>query len=234
MPFELPGVHIAPNIQGDPELYETENRALDREGAILDAMRRVRDWTDGVVVDLGAGTGFWSVPLAEDAAHVFAVEPHGPSRVRAMRRFADAELDRASVLIGAAERIPLPDDSVDVVHVRFAALWGPGGEAGVAEILRVLEPGGAAFVIDNDLEHGTFARWLAKLPRWKRDRDAIEAFWADQGFSATTVHTSWTFDRREDLEAVVHLELPEIADDILGDHEGLRVEYGVRLFHRTL
>ena len=31
----LPGVHVAPNIQDGPALYEIENRALDPEGLLL-------------------------------------------------------------------------------------------------------------------------------------------------------------------------------------------------------
>jgi SAM-dependent methyltransferase len=77
-----------------------------------------------------------------------------------MRRVADLGLERASVLAGSAEEVPLADGSVDLVHARFAYFFGPRSEAGVAEVARVLRPGGSFCVIDNDWEEGTFATWL--------------------------------------------------------------------------
>jgi ubiquinone/menaquinone biosynthesis C-methylase UbiE len=55
-----------------------------------------------------------------------------------MRRCVALGLDNASVLTGSAERIPLSDSIVDVVHARFAYVFGPGCERGIAEVLRVL------------------------------------------------------------------------------------------------
>jgi hypothetical protein len=54
----LPGVHPSANIQGDPDLYEIENRAADPKGRIEQAMWQIAPWQDDVLLDLGAGTGF--------------------------------------------------------------------------------------------------------------------------------------------------------------------------------
>ena len=227
----LPGVHTAPNIQGDPAIYEIENRAIDPEGSILAAMARVAPWQGRIVLDLGAGTGFY-IPVFHDAAqHVFAVEPHGPSRRLAMSRVASLGLDRASVMTGSAERILLPDDSVDVVHARFAYFWGPGCEPGLAEVDRVLRPGGSVVIIDNDLDEGTFADWLARAPG-SRDQATIRAFWRDQGFLSERIPSCWRFRTRADLEAVVRLEFRELAEELLREHRGVEVDYTYRLYHR--
>lgn len=226
----LPGVHKAPNIQDGPDLYEVENRALDPDGLLLSAMRSIAPWDGRVVVDLGAGTGFWVPHVAAAARHVFAIEPHGPSRLRAMARLAAAGIDNASVLVGAAEQTFLAAGSVDVVHARFAYFWGPGCERGIAEVQRILAPGGTLCIIDNDLERGTFAGWLRRV--YPRDDGAISSFWAEQGFSCRRVMSRWSFERRADLEAVVQLEMREHAAALLAEHSGCTVEYGYRLFHR--
>jgi SAM-dependent methyltransferase len=232
----LPGVHPAPNVQERPEVYDVENRAADPEQRIEAAMRRVRDWQDGLVVDLGCGTGFHLARFAATARHVFGVEPHGPSRLLAMQRCVEDSLAGCSVLAGSAEWLPLPDGSVDVVHARFAYFFGPGGERGVAEMLRVLRPGGAAFVVDNDLRHGTFAGWLARsawAPPYTADE--VEGFWAAQGFSLARVPSTWSFASREDMAAVLGIEFPpELAATLLAEQPGTVVDYHYALYHRTV
>lgn len=230
----LPGVHSAPNIQTSPTVYELENRALDRPGKITDAMWGIHPWDDSVVCDLGSGTGFWIKEFQAAARHVFAVEPHGPSRLLTNIRIARNRWENASVLAGSAEKTHLARNTVDFIHARFAYFWGPGCEAGITEARRILRPGGTLLIIDNDLREGTFSRWLGRLPeRYQRDPDAVDGFWGKLGFSMRTVSSSWSFDQRDDLEAVVRLELPSIAEEILGEHDGLEVDYGFRLFWRT-
>jgi len=237
----LPGVHTAPNIQGDPDGYEIENRALDPDGHLLTAMQNLCDWRDRLVVDLGAGTGFYLPVFAETARHVFGIEPHAPSRLQAMRRLADLGVGNVSVCAGSAEQVFLPNHSVDLVHARFAYFWGPGCEPGLAELERIIAPGGAAIIIDNDLERGEFAGWLRHLPAsMQRDQSALERFWQTQGFTRTRVMSEWRFESRADLERVARLEFgPEAAESILSTHTsslvghgGHRVSYGYCLYHR--
>jgi hypothetical protein len=40
----FPDFHPAPNQGGDPELYELENRAMDPDGLVLAAMRKLAPW----------------------------------------------------------------------------------------------------------------------------------------------------------------------------------------------
>jgi SAM-dependent methyltransferase len=231
--MNLPGVHAAPNIQLAPDVYEIENQALDPEGKLFAAMSAVLPWDGKVVLDLGAGTGYWVPHFHERAAHVIAIEPHDGSRLRAMARMAQMALAHTSVMAGSAERILLPDASVDVVHARFAYFFGPGCEPGLREIRRVIRPGGATFIIDNHLRAGTFAAWLRRTPFFgKREPDAIDGFWADHGFTLTVVPSEWRFTSRADLEAVVRNEFPpEVAAGIIHEHTGLVVEYVYNLYH---
>lgn len=231
---EFPGVHPAPNIQDAPDVYEIENRAADPEHRIEAAMAAVASWDGKVVLDLGAGAGFHLARFHDTAAHVIAVEPHGPSRLRAMARVAALGLERASVMAGSAECIPLPDACVDIVHAGFAYFFAPDCAPGLAELARVIRPGGAAFIIDNDLRRGTFAEWLRRSP-WcpAQDADAIEGFWARHGFTLHRIASEWRFASRADLEAVVRIEFPGgLAEQILREHKGTRVDYHYCLYTR--
>jgi SAM-dependent methyltransferase len=135
----FPDWRFAPNIGGHPGIYEIENRALDPDGHVLAAMRNLAPWDGRVIVDLGCGTGFWLPVYAADASRVIGVEPDPALRARAAGRTSD--LPAVRVLPGSAEHLPLPDRSADVVHARFAYFLTPGGDAGLAEVLRVLRAG---------------------------------------------------------------------------------------------
>lgn len=231
----LPGVHPAPNIQSSPETYEIENRALDPERRIEAAIRAINPWDDKVLLDLGAGTGYYVPYFHADAAHVIAMEPDDVLRLHIMARIAAAKLPRCSVMSGSAAQIPLPAASVDIVHARFAYFFAPHCQPGLAELARVLRPGGTAFIIDNDLRTGTFAAWLQQAGLYGPDSaDAVEGFWAEQGFPLTRIASSWEFASRADLEAVVRLEFaPQHAAAFLAAHEGLRISYHYALYSRT-
>jgi ubiquinone/menaquinone biosynthesis C-methylase UbiE len=230
----LPGVHRAANIQKHAAVYEIENAACDPDGLIEEAMSSVRDWRDALLVDLGCGTGFHLPRFAATARHVFGIEPHDPSRLAAMRRCVDAGLENVSVLTGSAEHIPLRDQAVDVVHARFAYFFAPECGPGVVESMRVLRPGGALFVVENDRRNGTFASWLARSEYAPpHSADVMDVFWREQGFAATPVASRWEFRSRDDLEAVLRIEFPpKLVPELLAETEGTVVDYHFIVYSR--
>ena len=191
-------------------------------------------WAGHTVLDLGCGTGFHLPRFATTAAAVIGVEPH-PDLVALARR-RTRSLAHVSVLAGTAQAIPLPDASVDVVHVRWAYFFGPGSEPGLRELARVVRRGGTALVIDNDGTRSTFGRWF-RLGYPKIDPVAVERFWARHGWTATPVLARWSFGSEADLEAVVRIEFDrDTAEKILAEHRsgggGTEVEYAVNVWSR--
>ena len=134
------------------------------------------------------------------------------------------------MLQASATSCPCPDESVDVAHARWAYFFGPGCEPGLAELDRVMRPGGTAFVIDNDPSRSTFGGVVpAGLPR--RRPGGGRAVLAAQGWDRHPVDIGWTFDSRDDLEAVVRIEFAAaVADEILAGHEGTTVDYAVNVW----
>ena len=228
------GVIPSPNIWHFPQVYEVENRGVDPDGMIETAIRGIRDWSGGTVLDVGCGTGFHLAGFAADAARVIGVEPHLPLIELASRRVAaiakPGVRERIEVRAGTAQRLPVESASVDVLHARWAYFFGEGSEPGLAEVRRVLRRGGVAFVIDNDASRSTFGGWFRRgLPSY--DPAAVERFWARHGWSRRSLDIRWELPGRAEFEAVVRIEFaPELAAEILAEHRGSTVDYAVNLF----
>ena len=95
------------------------------------------------VLDLGAGTGKLSRILVTRFERVIAVEPAAE-----MRRRIGTAAPCAELHAGCAEEIPLADASVEAVFAAEAFHKFDGGRA-VAEIARVLRPGGVLVLMWN-------------------------------------------------------------------------------------
>lgn len=101
------------------------------------------------VVDLAAGTGKLTAPLARTGADLIAVEP-----VTAMRDMLRIRLPGVAAVAGVAESLPFASGSIDAVTVAQAFHWFDPARA-MAELARVIRVGGRLGVIWNSLEPGT-------------------------------------------------------------------------------
>jgi SAM-dependent methyltransferase len=95
------------------------------------------------VLDLGAGTGKLTIRLVERGLDVVAVDP-----IPEMLELLSASLPGTPALLGTAEEIPLPDNSVDSVLVAQAWHWFDP-ERAAKEVARVLRPGGRLGLVWN-------------------------------------------------------------------------------------
>jgi ubiquinone/menaquinone biosynthesis C-methylase UbiE len=124
------------------DVYERARPEYPAEAIVWMAERL--DLGEGrTVLDLGAGTGKLTRALVQTGARVIAVEP-GERMLAELRRAVPG----VESLQGAAEAIPLEDDSVDAIAVGQAFHWFRHDEA-VPELHRVLRPGGAVALIWN-------------------------------------------------------------------------------------
>ena len=107
------------------------------------------------VLDLAAGTGKLTRQLVETGAELVAVEP-----IAEMRAKLESAVPTAEAIEGTAERIPLPNHSVDAVVVGQAFHWFDGIRA-VSEIRRVLRPTGTVGLIWQSRDPNR--PWLVRL-----------------------------------------------------------------------
>jgi SAM-dependent methyltransferase len=221
----------APNLHDHPEVYERENEALARDGRLDAALRALTPYAGRRLLDIGCGTGFWLPRYAAEGARVTGVEPDPTLLPRARHRLHDAPDVR--VLHGSAESLPLPDASVDIAHARFAYFFGPGSEAGLAEVRRVLADGGTFVAIDNSWRGGDFADLLRDAVGGNAsiDPDATDAWWRAQGAERVEVEGGWTARSAEELQRILRIEFPaETVDRFVARHDRAHLTYRFALF----
>jgi ubiquinone/menaquinone biosynthesis C-methylase UbiE len=110
------------------------------------------------ILDLGAGTGKLTRQLVASGADVIAVEP-GEAMLAELR----SAVPTVTALHGAAEDIPLADESVDALTVGQAFHWFRFEEA-TEEMHRVLRPrGGVALLWNNRDQDDALQREVTEL-----------------------------------------------------------------------
>ena len=95
-------------------------------------------------VDVGAGTGLLTLPLAEAVDHVWAIDIAAPMCDYLRTKAASAGLTNIDAAVASAASLPLVDESADLVvsNYCFHHLDDAGKERALREVARVLRPGG--------------------------------------------------------------------------------------------
>lgn len=149
-----------------PTFYDRVMKSEDHE------LRRARlaEGAAGRVLEIGIGTGLNLAyyPEAVRRAGMWAVEPNPGMRRRAEARAAElgVPLDVASA---AAEALPFEDARFDTVVTSHALCSVRDVEESLAEIRRVLRPGGRLLFLEHGrAEDPAVARWQRRIgPVWR-------------------------------------------------------------------
>jgi ubiquinone/menaquinone biosynthesis C-methylase UbiE len=103
------------------------------------------------VADIGAGTGYFALPIAKPVGakgHVYAVDLQPEMLAKLEAKLHDASVGNVSLHQGDASHVPLPDACCEVIL--FANLWHEINDhtAVVKEAARLLIPGGRVAILD--------------------------------------------------------------------------------------
>jgi arsenite methyltransferase len=106
------------------------------------------------ILDIGAGPGLLIADMAAvvgPSGHVTGVEISDSMLAVARRRFASSAIaDRITLVKGDAAALPFPDASFDAATSTQVYEYVPDVDQALAELYRVLHPGGRALILDTD------------------------------------------------------------------------------------
>jgi ubiquinone/menaquinone biosynthesis C-methylase UbiE len=101
------------------------------------------------VLDIGTGAGHTALALAPRVSSVVLTDPVPTMLATAERLFNVAGVRNAEFVKAAAERLPFPDVSFDIVSTRLAAHHFDDVPLAMGEVARVLRPGGVFIFVDS-------------------------------------------------------------------------------------
>ena len=139
-----------------------------RNKLLLPIRERVIGAAEGRVIEIGVGSGLNLPFYRPEVTEVLALEP-AAKLVTMARDASRGAIMPVSFLEASAEAIPLEDHCVDTVVTTWTMCSIPHADTALAEIRRVLRPGGKLLFV----EHGrapdeSVRRWQDRLtPAWR-------------------------------------------------------------------
>jgi SAM-dependent methyltransferase len=194
-----------------PHLFEIERRCMDRDGKVIRYLDQILPL--GLVLDIGAGNGFTATRLITPERLVIPLEPD-PRMIDTSQPLVWAK--------GVAQAIPFHDRTFDAAYATWAFFFD-----GVADILqglndaqRVVKPNGLLVIVDNAGED----EFCALAPR---NIASNRAWWKEQGFQETILHTSYRFDSLEEANTLLSFYFGE---EVGKQNQKTEIEYNVVVY----
>jgi ubiquinone/menaquinone biosynthesis C-methylase UbiE len=148
-------VSVFAHIQARASATEERRGGAERRRQLLDGL-------SGRVVEVGAGSGFSFAHYPTAVSELIAIEPEPGLRERALDATRAASVP-VKVLDGVAERLPLPDASVDAAVFAGVLCSVDDPQRVLAEARRVLRPGGELRFYEHVVARSARLRGLQRL-----------------------------------------------------------------------
>lgn len=138
--------------------------------------------SDDIVADLGAGNGFFTLPLAKNTSQtVYAVDIE-PKMLELLKERAKKDgVENIKYVTSNLEEINLPSNSINKALLAFVMHEVPHMEKALNEIKRILKPGGKTLILEWEAIEMDMGPPLHERIPSNKLRDFIQ----DQGFNVS-------------------------------------------------
>jgi excisionase family DNA binding protein len=134
------------------------------------------------VADIGTGTGYLAKSLAQHAKKVWAVDASPAMLAVAREDFAQAGITNTEFLEGDVLDLPLRDQSQDMVFANLLVHHLSEPAVAIAEMFRVLKPGGQIILTDVDTHNYAWTQTEKSDIHLGLERSEIKKWLAAAGF----------------------------------------------------
>ncbi|KGJ49439.1 SAM-dependent methyltransferase [Clostridium sp. NCR] len=155
------------------------------------------DIKEKVVADLGAGTGFISLRIGEEAKLVFPIDSSKNMLRELQKSSKDKNLNNIYPIRGSLESLPLFDNSVDIIFMNMALHHVVNPDIAIKEMNRVLKKGGQIVITDVEEHLGIWAIeemydvWLGFR------HEQLKSWYEEAGFSNIEIKSTGLIARGE-------------------------------------
>jgi len=148
----------------------------------------------GFWIDLGAGKGQVAIPLIKATGNpVVMLDPNAEAMTKGLEIARKNGVgDRLFAVVGVAEDMPFPDNSVDLVVSHGSIFFWDNQAKGLQEVYRVLRPGGWAMIGGG--AGSTYPQWAAE-EFIRRRQESFKKAGAEKKSRFMKVRTPETFRR---------------------------------------
>ena len=161
--------------------------------------KKIVPFAKGDVLEIGIGSGL-NLPFydLDQINKIWGLDPSEELNSMAEKVARDIDVD-VDLIIGGAEEIPLPENSIDTILLTYTLCTIPKVKDSIKEIERVLKPSGSMLFCEHGLAPDEkVAKWQQRLnPYWKKiaggcnlNRD-IPKIIQDSSFKITKLETMY-------------------------------------------
>ena len=161
--------------------------------------KKIVPFAKGEVLEIGIGSGL-NLPFydLDQINKIWGLDPSEELNSMAKKVARDIDID-VDLIIGGAEEIPLPENSIDTILLTYTLCTIPKVKDSIKEIERVLKPSGSMLFCEHGLAPDEkVAKWQQRLnPYWKKiaggcnlNRD-IPKIIQDSSFKITKLETMY-------------------------------------------
>lgn len=133
---------------GSPEGIKAEQSLPSRYPYVVEDALKFCQPAKGFWIDLGAGKAQVAIPLIEKTGNpITMLDPDAEAMAKGLEIAREKGLhDKLIAVVGVAEDMPFPDNSVDFVVSRGSIFFWDQPVQGLKEVYRVLRLGGKAYI----------------------------------------------------------------------------------------